>query len=166
MFNQEPVLPLRAYSYTAKHLCLCRIWSSDTMFVSRKVFGKAGYRVAVIARNADHLKATASQIQTEGGEVRDYLLSLSFTLILIASTGCRFPSGCLQCCVSDVCLQIHFQSLARLHSPRRSLECRLWCLEAIPSNHGRRSWRSSRDKRPSGLHVLSTCHHGFQRKRS
>ena len=35
----------------------------------RKVFAKAGYRVALIARNADHLNKTAADVQAFGGEV-------------------------------------------------------------------------------------------------
>ena len=35
----------------------------------RRVFAKEGYRVALIARNADHLKKTAGDITAAGGEV-------------------------------------------------------------------------------------------------
>jgi NAD(P)-dependent dehydrogenase (short-subunit alcohol dehydrogenase family) len=39
------------------------------MHLNRKVFAEQGYRVALIARNAEHLKAYASKLQSDGGEV-------------------------------------------------------------------------------------------------
>ncbi|KAF8581184.1 NAD-P-binding protein [Ramaria rubella] len=41
---------------------------SGTGAASARVFAKAGYRVALIARNADHLKRTAEKIHSAGGE--------------------------------------------------------------------------------------------------
>jgi len=39
-----------------------------TVSYPRRVFAKAGFRVALIARNADHLKKTAEEINAAGGE--------------------------------------------------------------------------------------------------
>ena len=36
----------------------------------RRLFAKSGYRVAVLARNADKLKALSESIKSDGGEVR------------------------------------------------------------------------------------------------
>ncbi|EMD31167.1 hypothetical protein CERSUDRAFT_89287 [Gelatoporia subvermispora B] len=41
---------------------------SGTGAATARVFSKAGYRVALIARNADHLKRTAEEINAAGGE--------------------------------------------------------------------------------------------------
>jgi NAD(P)-dependent dehydrogenase (short-subunit alcohol dehydrogenase family) len=38
--------------------------------ILRRLFAKQGYRVALIARNAEHLKNTADEINAAGGEVR------------------------------------------------------------------------------------------------
>lgn len=37
---------------------------------SSRVFSKAGYRVALIARNADSLTKFASELNSQGGEVQ------------------------------------------------------------------------------------------------
>jgi len=41
---------------------------TGTGAASARVFAKAGFRVALIARNADHLKTTADEINASGGE--------------------------------------------------------------------------------------------------
>ena len=38
--------------------------------VLRRVFAQAGYSVAVIARNADHVKKTVDDVKAAGGDVR------------------------------------------------------------------------------------------------
>ena len=45
-------------------------WLRWLCFVYSRLFAKQGYRVALIARNADHLKKTADEINAAGGEVR------------------------------------------------------------------------------------------------
>ncbi|KAF8576733.1 NAD-P-binding protein [Ramaria rubella] len=45
---------------------------SGTGAASARVFAKAGYRVALIARNAEHLKRTAGEIESAGGEATGF----------------------------------------------------------------------------------------------
>ncbi|KAI5118917.1 hypothetical protein M0805_004693 [Coniferiporia weirii] len=45
---------------------------TGTGAATAKVFAKAGYRVALIARNADHLKKTADEITAAGGEAAPF----------------------------------------------------------------------------------------------
>ncbi|KAI5116636.1 hypothetical protein M0805_002399 [Coniferiporia weirii] len=48
---------------------------SGTGAATAKVFAKAGFRVALIARNADHLKKTADDINAAGGEAAPFPVS-------------------------------------------------------------------------------------------
>jgi len=43
---------------------------TGTGAATARVFGRAGYRVALIARNADHLNKLAAEVKQGGGEVR------------------------------------------------------------------------------------------------
>jgi len=47
---------------------------TGTGAASAQLFAKAGYRVALIARNADHLKKTADDINAAGGEAASFPL--------------------------------------------------------------------------------------------
>ena len=43
--------------------------NADRERVVRRVFAQAGYSVAVIARNADHVKKTVDDVKAAGGDV-------------------------------------------------------------------------------------------------
>ena len=50
----------------------CSIYSQEKTErerVLRRVFAQAGYSVAVIARNADHVKKTVDDVKAAGGDV-------------------------------------------------------------------------------------------------
>ena len=48
---------------------------SNDRFPPRRVFAKAGYKVALVARNKDNLQKTAEEIKKSGGEVSKILVS-------------------------------------------------------------------------------------------
>lgn len=46
--------------------------TNDIVIIHSREFAKLGYRVALIARNADHLNKLAEEINGSGGEVSAY----------------------------------------------------------------------------------------------
>ncbi|KAH8118237.1 hypothetical protein DFH11DRAFT_1541453 [Phellopilus nigrolimitatus] len=60
---------------------------SGTGAATAKVFAKAGFRVALIARNAQHLEKTASEINAAGGEAAAFPVSAYTSSALISAFG-------------------------------------------------------------------------------
>ncbi len=63
------------YSVSNDSIAHVGMRTNDIVIIHSREFAKLGYRVALIARNADHLNKLAGEIKGSGGEVgayRDY----------------------------------------------------------------------------------------------
>ena len=71
--------------------------NTQNTLIPRRLFAKQGYRVALIARNADHLKKTADEINAVGGEVHSTSNSNLRRIVdeMIILPGTPIPNPCI-----------------------------------------------------------------------
>ena len=115
--------------------------NTQNTVIPRRLFAKQGYRVALIARNADHLKKTADEINAVGGEVRPTLNSNLRRTVddMVILLGTSFSNPCIRQRFHRVGICSHPLALARpnLNSPCYSLQRWIRRLEAFPQYHTR-----------------------------
>ena len=122
---------VRAYSVYSQEKTKCER-------ALRRVFAQAGYSVAVIARNADHVKKTVDDVKAAGGDVCAARFFYHVGL-LIEIKGCTFRRSGVRYRVSHLGLLGNPRTLATVKSQPSCgcFQCGLWCLETFPRNHGR-----------------------------
>ena len=111
------------------------------LFLNRiisRAFSKAGYSIALIARNAESLKSLADEIKSGGGDVSSSS-HLLMSYIYQGTSGCSISNFIIQIIWYPIRIQVHQNSMALRTSPRSPVERGSRSLETVPRNHPRRS---------------------------